>query len=176
MTDQKYWSREWMRVLATRFQTQDVRVLTIWQPRASFFTMGFKLSETRGAPETKYRGKILIHAAKRIPKKDDADLWAQALRLSSIDIDPQLPIQDVSSLSLGAILAICDLTDCKPIDSELIAEQSELELLAGDWQIGRFAWKMENIILPPAPIPYSNGQGLQHLQIHKLPSFEEPKL
>lgn len=173
MTDQNYWSREWLRVLATLFLTQDVRVLTIWQPRASFFTMGFRQFETRGAPE-KYRGKILIHAAKRIPTKDDADLWAQALLLSSID--PQTAIQGVFPSSLGAILAICDLTDCKLIDSELIAEQSELELLVGNWQLGRFALKLENIILPPDPIPYSNGQGLQHLQIHKLPSFEEPKL
>lgn len=41
-----------------------------------------------------------------------------------------------------------------------ISEQTDLERTVGDWQGGRFAWKLSNVRPIPTPIPASGKQGL----------------
>ncbi|NJK50874.1 hypothetical protein HC931_24665 [Candidatus Gracilibacteria bacterium] len=59
-------------------------------------------------------------------------------------------------------MAICNLTDCIEMDDSLIAQQPFLELIFGDWQVGRYAWKLANIQSVNA-IPFSGGQGLKEV-------------
>lgn len=200
-----FWTEEWIRLLKTRTESKDIRVLTLWQPWASFVSLGFKQIETRSIP-TSYRGKVLIQSAKKSPLvslhdaksllikpllnmglKEKPDYKADALLQKAKALSP-------SDFPTGAILAIVDLTDCLEMrsypkigayyqsqneefvtihgqdikDRILIETVPELELAVGDWQLGRYAWKLENIIAAPAPIPYKNGQGLQRLKVERL--------
>lgn len=52
-----------------------MRALSLWQPWASLIALGVKTIETRGW-STKYRGPLLIHAAKRAP-----DRWVQGVTI-----------------------------------------------------------------------------------------------
>jgi hypothetical protein len=65
---------------------------------------------------------------------------------------------------LGAAIAICDLVDCVPITQELIDQQSEQEIAAGEWTVGRYAWKLENIT-PLKPQPIRGRQGLWNVNL-----------
>lgn len=141
-----------------------VKIITLWQPWASLVALELKRYETRHW-ETNYRGKIAIHAAKR-----------------HIDPDGKYVIQQVHNLTggkaprirgdypLGAIVAIADLTDCLKMNPDYGFRQlpgfisldtpSVLENAVGDWKSGRYAWKLENIIALPEPIPYRGSQGI----------------
>lgn len=65
----------------------------------------------------------------------------------------------------GAIVAVADLADCILMDEQFIATQSEQEILVGDWQPGRFAWKLENVVRAIAPVSVKGKQGLWNLEI-----------
>ena len=47
-------------------------------------------------------------------------------------------------LPVGCAICVVDLVDCIEMTPEFIAQQSPTELAVGDWQPGRFAWKLEN--------------------------------
>ena len=57
-----------------RGMTPDLRAITVWQPHASLIAIGAKTIETRSWA-TKYRGPVLIHAAKRKPWVSDRHGW-----------------------------------------------------------------------------------------------------
>ncbi|MFB2983878.1 DnaB-like helicase N-terminal domain-containing protein [Microseira sp. BLCC-F43] len=121
----------------------DIKAITLHQPWASLVGR-HKHYETRGW-STDYRGKIAIHAGKAT-----ANCSTELLEL----------IGNVRDLPMGVIVAIADLVDCIEMTPELIAEQSETELLCGDWKPGRFAWKLENVRRLEIPIPARGYQGL----------------
>lgn len=181
----------------------EFRVLTLWQPWASLIALGLKQYETRSW-DVNYRGKLAIHAAKRpfvssygLPVKDYAawTTWIDSLELAHemgvINDQSKLPFSH--QLPLGSIVAIVDLTstlqmmDIKKIGGMVhlhphlniaINSVSHLERTVGDWREDRYAWKLENVIALPEPIPYKGGQGLRKLQdpeiIQQLESFIHP--
>ena len=177
MTNQ-FWDDEWKRLLKTRAQSEDIRVLTLHQPDASLMAANLKHFEIRRSkPVQEFKGKVLIHAAaakcnsgrlkwfiemaERFPEVREA---FESKRLPS-------GIYKASTLQHGCILAIADLVDYKRIDNDFIKEQSGLELAVGYWQIGRFAWQFDHIIPSPNPIYYKNNQGLQKLDVDQLTCF-----
>ena len=114
-----------------------VKAISLWQPWASLIPLGLKQYETRSW-KTKYRGKLLICSTTKFTKAQ----YQQYLKICN-EID--LPAWDETNFPRGCALAICHLTDCIEITPEFIAQQSETEILCGDWQVGRYAWKLENI-------------------------------
>ena len=159
--------------------SSEIRIITLHQPWASLIALGLKKFETRSWA-TKYRGKLVIHAAKRPVDRDDlADI--------SYNTAGHLTWEQISEIDypLGGIVAIADLRDCLPMSNQeprtgqvnhfekgifesakwhvLIHAMSPLELSVGDWQLGRYAWKLENVIALPHPIPFKGGQGLRRL-------------
>ena len=56
------------------------------------------------------------------------------------------------------------------MNDSLIAQQPPLELIFGDWQIGRYAWKLENI-QSVKMIPFSGSQGLKEVPPALLQNF-----
>lgn len=103
--------------------------LTIHQPYADQIVTGRKRYETRSWT-TKYRGLIVIHAAKRPAR-------------------PGLPTR--------AIVAIARLVDVSPTDELTI---SSTERAAGDFGPGRYAWRLVDVRPLSTPIPYRGKQGL----------------
>ena len=118
----------------------------MWQPWASMVAAGLKKYETRGWG-TEYRGPLAIHSAVR----PVAEKYAKQLGKYGFK---------AAELPLGKVLCVCELTDCALMTEDLVAAQSETETDWGDWVPGRYAWKLENIRVLPAPAPAKGHQGL----------------
>lgn len=138
----------------------DFRALTLWQPWASFVAAGVKKYETR-TWTTKYRGTILIHAARRPVDYLGKELW--------IEVDPGLQNQLSSDIPLGCVVAIAELTDCLEMvacskqsslsSSEILIPEKSQEKRLGLWKPGRIAWKLENV-QKLRPVFAKGSQGL----------------
>ncbi len=131
--------------------TKNITAISLHQPWASLIASGQKRYETRSWP-TNHRGLIAIHAAKKI--EPDTRL----LNLLGIA---------ESDVPRGAVVAIADLVDCIQMDAKFIEAQSGTERMCGDWSVGRWAWKLENI-RAIEPISARGMQGLWHFP---LPQF-----
>ncbi|BAZ33613.1 hypothetical protein NIES4074_61270 (plasmid) [Cylindrospermum sp. NIES-4074] len=125
--------------------TTTIKAITIHQPWASLIGL-YKWYETRNRL-TNYRGKIAIHAA--VEQEDSEYLYS--------GFEDLLPRKN---LTFGAIIAIADLTDCIKMTEEFIAQQSPTERRCGNWNVGRYAWKLENVQILSEPIPARGMPGL----------------
>lgn len=122
-----------------------MKAISLWQPWASAMALGWKRNETRHWP-TKYRGPLLIHAAKKVIGWPSIDL--QSL-FDGIAFQP-------SNLPRGAILCQVNLVDCKRI---LIHNWPEgIERMLGDYTPNRFMWITEDL-QAFNPIPFRGSQG-----------------
>ena len=117
---------------------QQMRGLTLWQPRASYIANGMKRYETRDWFHG-YRGPVAIHAGKRI-------IQDEALP----DLGYPLPY--------GAIIACAVIADCVPVEELWDLDDAERRL--GDYAPGRYAWRLTDIVKLDEPIPYKGMLGL----------------
>jgi activating signal cointegrator 1 len=149
-----------------------MKAISLWQPWASAIALGAKRIETRSW-STPYRGPLAIHAARRCVKNELITYqanwgWCGAL---GIKMGHKTPLWE--QLPFGAIVATCDLVDCRPTGS-LTAEELDTQRSApgdvlqayqwserqmGDFSLGRFGWVLDNIRALPKPIPYRGAQG-----------------
>ncbi len=152
---------------------QQARVLTLWQPWATFKALGIKKYETRHWATTNGI-PFFIHAAKRPMRADDKLIYIQVkeeleqLKQEWPDlIMPELPA--MNALPYGAVLATAMLEDCLlmvPGSQDLrpgriaINLQSKLERLCGSWHPGRFAWSFSKLMQLEQVIAFSSRQGL----------------
>lgn len=102
--------------------------------------LGLKRVETRHW-STKYRGPIVIHAAKRWTR-DERELAAE---------------HGLIDLPLGAIVATAQLIDVLPIE-RVSPTVSSQELAWGNYAPGRFGWLFD-AVTPIQPVPFRGGQG-----------------
>jgi ASCH domain len=79
-----------------------VRALSLWQPWASLVASGRKRIENRPWP-TKVRGRVLIHAGKKVD--DPMGCAAMCARLG-------VPLPDERSLERGGIVGAVTIVDC----------------------------------------------------------------
>jgi len=121
----------------------ELTAITLQQPWASLIAQGKKHYETRDW-STDYRGQIAIHAGKKF--HNDKSL------ISLLEIP-------AAEVPLGAVVAIAQLTDCILMDEEFILKQSSFEQYLGLWEVGRYAWKLENV-RAIEPISATGKQGL----------------
>lgn len=156
-------------------QPTEYRAITLWQPWASLIALDIKEYETRSW-ETKYRGKLLIHAAARIEKRAEKLAILDQLKGTEFYIPMFRQLLEKNDFPYSCIVAIADLTDCLlmtdcSLDSSealrkhskkhciWIKSPSPLERAVGLWQPSRYAWKLENV-RPITPIPCQGRQGL----------------
>ena len=131
-----------------------MKVLTLTQPWATLVAIGAKTMETRSW-ETMYRGPLLIHAAKGYPR--DAKDFASASGV--VAVTTMNPLE----YPTGAILAKCELVRCIRTTEEFecsLAKDNEQEWMFGNFEPGRFAWKLQNIRKLAHPIPAKGALGL----------------
>ena len=126
-----------------------LKAISLWQPWASLIPLGLKHYETRSW-KTNYRGKLLICSTAANSKQHKEYL----------KICNELELPAWENFSHGCAIAICDLVDCIEMTPKFIAQQSQTELLCGDWQVGRYAWKLENIQPITEPFAVKGKQGL----------------
>jgi hypothetical protein len=115
-------------------------VLTIQQPYAHLIFTGLKQVENRSWP-TSYRGRLYIHAGKKI----DREMIEEAA-----EAELKLP----AKLVVSAILGHVEVTDCVPFDD-----------LDPEWQdnyfvCGPFCFILEKPTLLAEPVPASGKLGI----------------
>jgi activating signal cointegrator 1 len=136
-----------------------MKALTLYQPWATLIAIGAKRIETRSW-STPYRGPLAIHAGKC---KD------YILQHNRSFICNQLPFEEALrkagydlkwlSLPLGAIVATCELVDVERIYANSYIP-GKPEFMFGNYSIGRFMWKLEQINILPISIPAKGAMGL----------------
>ena len=128
-----------------------MKALSLLQPWASLIATGAKRIETRSW-STKYRGPLAIHASRSNKNK--------LLRF----VEPFLrALRGIGILPLGAIVATCDLVDCIKMTPEfidLVKSAKGYEIDFGVYEVGRFAWILENVQPLAEPIPAKGALSL----------------
>jgi len=136
-----------------------VRAISLWQPWASAIALGNKSIETRHWT-TKYRGPLVIHAARR---------WGPDERyFASVEHAlGRLP----KRLPLGAYVAVADLVDVKTTE-ELLLTVGPIEKIYGNYEEGRFGWVLQNVRPLAEPVPGKGKQGFWSLSPNELAMVE----
>ena len=150
-----------------------MKALTLWQPWASAIALGSKRIETRSW-STNYRGPLAIHAAKR--RNVDELIyygccwnWCGAL---GVKMGRHNDIWD--TLPFGAIVATCELVDCRPTETFTVGELDTkrrpdgdvhhtyawTERQLGNFDPGRFGWLLADIVPLDEPVAATGRQGL----------------
>jgi len=111
-----------------------MKVLTIKEPFATLISKGIKKIETRSW-KTKYRGKLYIHAglSKDYRKIDEINKIIKDL-----------------NFNYGKIICEVELVDCIYMTEEFIEKlkkNNKIEYLVGHYEVGRYAWILDNVKL-----------------------------
>lgn len=127
-----------------------MKALTLIQPWATLIMLGEKQIETRSW-NTKYRGKLAIHAGKKIDKTVFDNPYYKEV-FAKHNITPK-------NIPTSCIIAYCDLDDTKSTE-ELVSIVSDKEKCFGDYSSNRFGWILKNILPITPPIPAKGMLGL----------------
>ena len=124
-----------------------MKVLTIKQPWTQLIVDGYKEYEFRSW-QTKYRGKILLHAGLNLEKE-------------VVDRFKDYNLQ----YTLGAIIGEAELVDCILVDDRFNEELRQINpvVYGKSNHVEKYAWKMEKIVKYKRPIPCKGKLGLWNL-------------
>jgi hypothetical protein len=153
--------------------TTKIKAISLHQPWASLIPMGLKKYETRSWA-TSYTGPLLICAAKKTSREQKLYHQYFLTKYQQILTDTDNYV-DWDDLPFGCAVALVNLTDCIRMTQTFISEQPQTELDTGDWRLGRFAWKLDNIRRIVPAIPIVGKQGLFNAEV-ELPEQLEPIL
>jgi hypothetical protein len=131
-------------------ESVELTAITLHQPWASLIAKGWKQYETRDWP-TNHRGLIVIHAGRKPKGKQELREHDKVVASFKDLLNEDCPY--------SSVIAIAQLTDVIYMTEEFIGQQSATELRCGNWAVGRYAFKLENV-RAIAPIPAVGKQGL----------------
>lgn len=136
-----------------------MKALSLWQPWAILCVLGLKQYETRSWA-TGYRGTLAIHAAKRWTSEEISYLKSFIERFG-LDDSYGSPLWRLGhdSLMFGSVLGTVQLTAIYRTEL-LVPKINRQERAFGNYQDGRFAWRLEQPQFFDQPIPVSGKQGL----------------
>ena len=125
-----------------------MKAITLWQPHAQAIALGIKPYETRSFA-IKHRGPMAICSAQKkfrfqdYPEPYFREAWK---RLHDAGLNGD-------GLQYGMILAVVDVVNCIKTDA-IVDELPDGHKFWGDFGIGRYAWKLENVrpLWPPMPV------------------------
>jgi hypothetical protein len=164
----------------TEFPTQaaertpaQMRAVSMTQPWASL--VGDKRIETRSW-RTSYRGPLLIHASKGFPVTERMLCWQDPffrclLAILGMTDKGQSGEEIAMRLPVGALVSVCNLVDCRRMasseDNPFFDEEREFDISPagslteqerafGLYEVGRYAWILEDVRRLPEPI-YCKG-------------------
>lgn len=140
-----------------------MKAISLWQPWATLIATGAKQIETRSWA-TSYRGPIAIHAAKRKVKRELIELARDDSYIAALGVKRSETYPVFNELPLGAIVAIAELVDCKPVEQFAwehigIDRGGWCERDLGNYDRGRFGWVLSNV-RAITPIPWRGEQGI----------------
>lgn len=143
--------------------TTTIKAISLHQPWASLIPMGLKKYETRSW-STSYTGPLLICAAKKTSTYQELTHCYFLTKYQQLLTDTDNYV-DWDDLPRGCVIALVDLTDCIRMTQTFINQQPQTELDTGDWRVGRFAWKLDNIRRIVPAIPITGKQGLFNAEV-----------
>lgn len=127
-----------------------MKVISLIEPCATLIKEKKKLVETRSW-KTAYRGELYIHAsATRVPKE-----WREDREFMSL--------VDGIPLNNGKIICKCNLVDCVYMDKEYVENMKNTnhqEYICGKYEVGRYAWILEDIEVLDEFIPAKGKLGI----------------
>lgn len=127
-----------------------MKAISLWQPWASLWVLGFKIHETRHWP-TNVRGAVAVHAAKRWTRETVELLHTEPFRSALMPYinngSPCLPV--------GAFVGVVNIVDCKPVEQVALTDP---DASFGDFSPGRFAWRAGEF-WTISPLPAKGRQG-----------------
>lgn len=152
-----------------------MKVISLWQPWATLVVTGHKQIETRSW-NTHYRGPILIHATKKMPKWEELPPMLRSQILPMLDADE---IPDFNYLPKGALIGVVELEETAPTNHWLsvfgdiiktglatrFAGKEDKERAFGDYGPDRYGWLLSNPIQFKEPIPAKGMQGFWNYDI-----------
>ncbi|MGE5456616.1 MAG: ASCH domain-containing protein [Ignavibacteriales bacterium] len=112
-----------------------MKVLSLTEPYAALIKENIKKIETRSW-KTNYRGEIYIHASLTPISKE------------AKNNDKLMSLVNNMDLSFGNIICKCNLVDCIYMDKEFvekIKQNNPAEYTCGEYEVGRYAWLLENV-------------------------------
>ena len=127
-----------------------MKVLTIKEPFATLIKNEVKKIETRSW-KTKYRGELYIQAS--IAKIDKKVYERKEL----------VKLFENLEMGNGYILCKCNLVDCIEMTEEFIKNMKDnnyQEYICGQYEVGRYAWVLDNIEVLDKPIKVKGQLGI----------------
>jgi len=142
-----------------------MKAISLWQPWATAIAVGVKNYETRSW-STSYRGSIAIHAAKKQTRdlKEFFDLKCR----SGANLHPfrDAGYHSFVMLPFGAIVATADLVSCDRTEDLILGYKIvSLEEQWGNYDQGRFGWRLENVKALPSPLFVRGAQGFFNVDL-----------
>lgn len=142
-----------------RLEAVRMKVLSMIQPWASLFVLREAKYETR-TWRTNYRGPLAIHTSKKIDKAVCNHVAIQALLGKHGYTKENLPT--------GMIIAVCRLENCLMVtennQTSSILEDGRIvsgnDYFLGDFQVGGFAWEVQDMQILDEFIPAKGKLGL----------------
>lgn len=131
-----------------------MKAITLWEPWATLVAYGYKRFETRGWV-IRYRGPLVIHAAKRVPRLEECS--PAPIRRALVEIG----LESAADFPLGCALAVVRVTGCYRTEAVLAEGMVQgNEVFFGDYGPDRFAWRLEDLRRLARPAPLRGRQGL----------------
>lgn len=132
-----------------------MKAISLTQPWASLVACGAKRYETRARWHYKHRGLVAVCATKEVDREVQKRIGYIAEDCGRMDVSYAM----AGVLPLASVVAVADLVDVQVMDADLILEQDRLELAVGDWQLGRYALRLENVRALPTPFAVRGALG-----------------
>lgn len=133
------------------------KALVVDQPWATIIAARMKRVVTLRYP-TMYRGPLAI-CASRISSEPGLEKTVDSVKGLLGDDHSYALVRQIESFRypLGAVICIGTLVSCEQITLGLIAESNPAERALGDWQVGRYAWRVDEM-RPIEPYPMHMGK------------------
>ncbi len=153
-----------------------MKAISLWQPWATLWVLGWKRHETRHW-HTHYRGPLVVHAAKRRggDQDDSLSFIAEFLSKNGKSLEEIRDALDcgsdfkVKNMALGSAVGVVNMCMCWDIHQGFTKEQTDTELIMGNWEPGRFAWQADKPHAFETPVPFKGQQGFFEIPKSILP-------
>ena len=132
-----------------------MKAITLWQPWASLISAGVKRIETRSwcAPAALLGERIAIHAGKTVFSVGDGAIFDRR-------VDAILGPGWKRNIPRGAVVATAIVTSCEEMSEENRQQwPCGDERLFGDYDLGRFMWRLAEVKPVEPPVPAVGHQG-----------------
>lgn len=139
--------------------SESIRAISLWNPHATLVVLGEKKLETRPR-RTNIHGPILIHSAMSREWEWMCVLPLFKEALSAIS----------GNLNYGYLIGSVSIVDCRPT-SDFRGYIGRQEEAFGNYNDGRYAWKLTHPQIFKEPVRYRGSQGFFNVPAELVPEF-----